>query len=85
MKIKFTVKLLDRIYEETLDIDENKLIGEGYQPRNVINNMLSTWTEEKTVSYYQILDDERFNEEEENMPYVDWVTKKRLGWNNETK
>lgn len=80
MKVKFTAQLFDKTFEETLEIDENKIKGEGYQSRNTMNNILSNWVDAIIDSNYQIVEDDRFDKEENNIPYIDWVTKQRLGW-----
>ena len=80
MKVKFTAQLFDKTFEEMLEIDENKIKGEGYQSRNAMNNILSNWVDAIIDSNYQIVEDDRFDKEENNIPYIDWVTKQRLGW-----
>lgn len=80
MKIKFTVQLFDKTFEEIIEINEDKIKGEGYQSRNAMNNILSNWVDAIVDSNYQIIEDERFEDEIDNIPYIDWVTKQRLEW-----
>lgn len=80
MKVKFTVQLFDKTFEEVVEINENKIKGEGYQSRNAMYNILSNWVDAVVDSSYQIIEDERFNEEENNIPYIDYKTAERFGW-----
>jgi len=81
MKVKFTVRLKDKIDEEIMEVDENKFKKcEGYQARNMMNNIASDWVNNIIESNYQVIEDDRFEDEEDNLPYLDWVTKQRLGW-----
>jgi len=80
MKVKFSVRLRDRTVEEIVEIDESKVKMDGYGARNNMNNILDNWVYNQLYTYYQIIDDERFDDGLDNIPYVDWVTKKRLGW-----
>lgn len=80
MKVKFSVRLRDRTVEEIVEVDENKIKRDGYGAGNNMNSILDSWVYNQLYSFYQIIDDERFNDEPDNIPYVDWVTKKRLGW-----
>ena len=79
MKVKFTVQLGDSEVNEILDIDEKLIMGECSQPGIKMQQLLYDWVDKQVSSCYQILDD-RFKDEQHNMPYVDWMTKKRLGW-----
>ena len=81
MKVKFTVRLKDEIYEEIKEIDENKFKKcEGYSARNMMNSITSDWASNVIESSYQVIEDDRFDDEDDNLPYLDWVTKQRLGW-----
>ena len=80
MKVKFSVRLRDKTVEEIVEVDENKIKRDGYGARNNMNNILDSWVYNQLYSFYQIIDDDRFNDELDNIPYVDWITKKRLGW-----
>lgn len=81
MKVKFTVRLKDEIYEEIKEIDENKFKKcEGYSARNMMASITSDWADNVIESSYQVIEDERFDDEEDNLPYLNLATKHRLGW-----
>lgn len=82
MKVEFNVLLQDKIHTEIVEIDEGYIKGDCFMPRNKMNNLLDDWIMKKVVksSYYRILDDKRFDDEFNNLPYVDYITSKRLGW-----
>lgn len=81
MKIRFTVQLEDSEISEIVDVSENKIKGTGCQPTLKLQQILYDWVDKQVSSSYQILDDNRFEDIQSNLPqYVDYMTAKRLGW-----
>lgn len=80
MKVKFTVDLYGKEHEEIVEVNEKDIEGEGHQPTYKMLNLLNNWVDNQIGSTFQIVEDERFSDELFNLPYVDWVTKQRLGW-----
>ena len=81
MKVKFTVHLGESEVNEIVEIQENKIKGTGCQPTLKLQQMLYDWVDKQVSSSYQILDDERFDDVQCNLPqYVDYMTAKRLRW-----
>lgn len=80
MKVKFIAEFKGVITEEVVDINEEKIKGNGFYPKNMIYCKLQDWATNKLNTSFQIIDDDRFEDEEDNMPYIDEVTKKRIGW-----
>lgn len=81
MKVIFTAQFSESEISETVDIPESKIKGTGYQPALKLQQMLYDWVDKQVSSSYQILDDNRFEAIQSNLPqYVDYVTTKRLGW-----
>lgn len=81
MKVIFTAQLGEAEISEIVDISESKIKGTGCQPTLKMQQILYDWVDKQVSSSYQILDDNRFEAIQSNLPqYVDYMTAKRLGW-----
>ena len=80
MKVKFTIQLDSTQISEIVEINEDKIKGECSMPKRKIEQILHDWQDAQITSFYQIIDDDRFDDSPNNVPYVDYVTARRLGW-----
>jgi hypothetical protein len=78
MKVKFKMQSdYFKTIEETVDIDEEKIKGNSFYPKNMIYGKVISWAQDKYNIGFEIIDD-RFPDGE--MPYIDEATKNKLGW-----
>ena len=80
MKVKFTVQLWSTQISEVVEINEDNIRGECSMPKRKMEQILHDWQDAQITSFYQILEDDRFDDSPNNIPYVDYVTARRLGW-----
>lgn len=80
MKVKFIMQLGSTQVSEVIEVSEDKIKGDCNIPKRKIEEILYDWQHAQITSFYQILDDDRFDDSPNNIPYVDYVTAKRLGW-----
>jgi len=80
MKVKFIIQLGSTQVSEIIEINEDKIKGDCNTPKRKIEEILHEWQYAQVTSFYQILEDDRFDDAPNNIPYVDYVTAKRLGW-----
>lgn len=80
MKVKFIVQLGDSEINEVVKINEDKIKGTGYMPKRKMEQILHDWQDAQITSFYKIINDDRFDDSPNNVPYVDYVTSRRLGW-----
>ena len=77
MKVKFIAKLGNTQIEEIVDIDEEKIKGNGFWSKNILYGKLESWMDSKVERDYEVID-ERFPDGE--IPYMDEVTRGKLNW-----
>lgn len=80
MKVKFVMQLRTTQVSEIIEMSENKIKGTSTTPVRKMEQILHDWQDAQVTSFYQIIDDDRFDDSPNNIPYVDYVTAKRLGW-----
>ena len=80
MKVKFIVQLGSTQVSEIVEINEDKIKGECSMPKRKMGQILHDWQDAQITSFYQIMDDDRFDDSPNNIPYVDYVTARRLEW-----
>ena len=68
MKVKFKAKLGDTQIEEIVDINEEKIKGDGFASKNLLYGKLEAWIDSKIERDYEVID-ERFPDGE--IPYMD--------------
>jgi len=80
MKVKFIMQLGSKQVSEIIEINEDKIKGDCNIPKMKIEQILHDWQDAQITSFYQIINDDRFDDSPNNVPYVDYVTARRLGW-----
>lgn len=80
MKVKCIIQLGSTQVSEVIEVSEDKIKGECSMPKRKIEQILHDWQDAQITSFYQIIEDDRFDDSPNNIPYVDYVTAKRLGW-----
>lgn len=80
MKVKFVMQLGTTQVSEIIEMSENKIKGTSTTPVRKMEQILHDWQDAQITSFYQIIDDDRFDDSPNNIPYIDYVTARRLGW-----
>lgn len=80
MKVKFIMQLGSTQISEVIEINEDKIKGASNTPIRKMEQILHDWQYAQVTSFYQIINDDRFDDSPNNLPYVDYVTAIRLGW-----
>ena len=80
MKVKFIAQLGSTQISEIIEINEDKIKGDCNTPKRKMEQILHDWQDAQITSFYKIINDDRFDDSPNNLPYVDYVTARRLGW-----